>query len=900
MPCKRGGSIAVAASVALFAVSAIASDFVTPCPPSPGPEAWPFRAELARPVLRKAPEKFALDDGYGLTGCLETVADDLRDFLGGTRKLCLRRGKVEGAESYRVEVTPEAVTLTAEDDDGMRRAVYWFEDRVLAGDLHAAVRKPWLRHRISRCFFGPIKRPPFNRDELMDDIDYYPDAYLNRLAHEGVNGLWLTVEFRDLVGTSFTRAREGHERRLAKLRRTVEQCRRYGIKTWLFAIEPHAVLSNDVFYIEHPDLFPISHNPWAPGARLMCASAPQTADYLRESTANIFKAVPDLGGLLLITHGERHTTCFSLVDCCQDGVAGPCKTCGQREPWQLHESVVGAMASGMRSVCPQAELISWFYMPYVQSSRADWVYEAARHMPPGVTFLYNFESGSVREQLGRLRAGGDYWLSHVGPSDSFTRVAASARSAHVPFGAKILVGNSHEDATVPFVPVPGLLYRKYAAMRRAGCSAVMQCWYFGNYPGVMNEAAGALAFEDFLDGETAFLERLARPVWGKDAAAMAKVWQKLSEAYAEYPMSNDMQYYGPFHAGVAWPMLADVQMAPLGRTWKPEDPPSGDTIGECLENHTLSEALVLSERMARGAAAACDVKAWCGKYSQDRDRLLDLGVIRTLQLQFAAARDIFEFYLARAEALHRSRTCGDATGARIAVARMRAAVEREIALTRELLPYVEADARLGFHSEAEQYQFFPEKLRWRLGELQATMARIGEIDGVLASGGVYPESELEKTAARCVVNGESVSAPRVRFRLSSDADGDLVVRVEKKGMDGLVIETYDAAGTMFVRRVHVGPDGLHIPSAAFRNVITPGHEADVQVVRTSDGFDATVRLSALGWGDDPRQRPCWLRLVSESGKALWPALPPVIYRLNLDKTCGNRCGRVIWQDYVVK
>ena len=31
---------------------------------------------------------------------------------------------------------------------------------------------PWLKNRISRCFFGPIKRPPFNRDELMDDVDY--------------------------------------------------------------------------------------------------------------------------------------------------------------------------------------------------------------------------------------------------------------------------------------------------------------------------------------------------------------------------------------------------------------------------------------------------------------------------------------------------------------------------------------------------------------------------------------------------------------------------------------------------------------------------------------------------------------------------------------------------------
>ena len=65
-------------------------------------------------------------------------------------------------------------------------------------------RRPFLKARISRCFFGPIKRPPKNRDELMDDVDYYPDNYLNRLAHEGINGLWLTVEFEDLCRTSVT------------------------------------------------------------------------------------------------------------------------------------------------------------------------------------------------------------------------------------------------------------------------------------------------------------------------------------------------------------------------------------------------------------------------------------------------------------------------------------------------------------------------------------------------------------------------------------------------------------------------------------------------------------------------------------------------------------------------
>ncbi|MBK7711706.1 MAG: hypothetical protein IPJ37_12710 [Bacteroidales bacterium] len=65
------------------------------------------------------------------------------------------------------------------------------------------------------------------RDELMDDVNYYPDQYLNRLAHEGVNGLCLTVEFRDLVAASFTPyAGIDSEKLLAKLRQTVESCLR--------------------------------------------------------------------------------------------------------------------------------------------------------------------------------------------------------------------------------------------------------------------------------------------------------------------------------------------------------------------------------------------------------------------------------------------------------------------------------------------------------------------------------------------------------------------------------------------------------------------------------------------------------------------------------------------------
>jgi hypothetical protein len=89
------------------------------------------------------------------------------------------------------------------------------------------------------------------RDELMDTVDYYPDQYLNRLAHEGVNGLWLTVDFRDLVSTKFTpKAGKDGVKRLAKLKRTVAQCLRYGIRTYIFTIELRAWGNQPPYYMD--------------------------------------------------------------------------------------------------------------------------------------------------------------------------------------------------------------------------------------------------------------------------------------------------------------------------------------------------------------------------------------------------------------------------------------------------------------------------------------------------------------------------------------------------------------------------------------------------------------------------------------------------------------------------
>ena len=115
--------------------------------------------------------------------------------------LVTRRAADLAGEAFRLTVAPDAVTLEAGDTEGIRRGLYALLDS-LAGSrgpflpLGCTTRRPWLKNRISRCFFSPIKRPPFQRDELLDEIDYYPEAYLARLAREGADRL----ERHDLYG----------------------------------------------------------------------------------------------------------------------------------------------------------------------------------------------------------------------------------------------------------------------------------------------------------------------------------------------------------------------------------------------------------------------------------------------------------------------------------------------------------------------------------------------------------------------------------------------------------------------------------------------------------------------------------------------------------------------------
>ncbi len=704
-------------------------------------ECFPILTEAQHstiPWVPRAPQggEAAFPDGFTfdkkvLSAIPETALADFRTFLSlqqleGKKGAPLRTAVAPEMirDQWRATVTPEGVTLHAASGDGWRRALVWLEDEMLKRGgpflpLGEHERTPVIRTRISRCFFGPIQRPPFNRHELDDDVDYYPEPYLNRLAHDGVDVLWITIKFKESVPSKLIPEFGANgERHLAKLRDTVARCARYGIRIYVFCIEPAALPIDSPVLKRYPEL----KGHLIDDAAAFCTSSAIGQAYVEEAFATLFKLVPGLGGAITIPVGERFTHCASAYQS-RPGQNHPpcnCPRCKDRSIHDILADTLAAMRRGIDAANPEAELIAWPYGQMILWGKEELI-ESAKHIPDGVILQHNFESGDFNVQLGKQRPLWDYWLSWVGPSRLFSESAKHTAQRGGRMSAKLQVGNSHEIATVPFIPVPGLIYRKYKAMHELGVSSAMQSWYFGNYPSLMTRAAGLLSFAPLPESESAFLLDLARRDWGTQADTVAQAWACFGEAYENYPSTHFFGYYGPVQDGVVWPLHLIPRNIPLAPTWRLDFPPSGDFLADCLSAYfKLDEVLTLCTTMSRrwNDGFALLKEAYAAS-EQTAAQAHELRIAHAVAIHFEGGLDILRFYALREELV------GDASPKRRKelLDEMEAIVGREIDRRKVYLQLLRDEPTLGYHSEAEGYKVTPDKVRRGLRALKTLLKR---------------------------------------------------------------------------------------------------------------------------------------------------------------------------------
>ena len=100
------------------------------------------------------------------------------------------------------------------------------------------------------------------------------------------------------------------------------------------------------------------------------------------------------------------------------------------------------------------------------------------------------------------------------------------------------------------------------------------------------------------------------------------------------------------------------------------------------------------------------------------ERRLDIGVARALGIQFRSGLNILRFYDLRERMVNEP-----PEKQLVTLKEMRRIVEEEHKSGTELISLCERDSRLGFHSEAEGYKYFPEKIRWRMNQLKNVLEK---------------------------------------------------------------------------------------------------------------------------------------------------------------------------------
>lgn len=702
-------------------------------------------------------------------------------------KYCVRliEKEVCGYESYEIKVDINQCVICANDNAGFIRALVEIEDEMIRREgpyiqKGTRQRKPILTDRITRGFFSPTNRPPKNGDELLDDVDYYPDEYLNRLMHDGTNGLWIYSSFRQLVKSPVMEEYgENGEKRIEKLNSVIKKCKRYGIKVFLFAIEP--IGFDEQQARKYPHMVGQDMGELASGQYkyTMCTHTPEAVEHIEYCGEELFRLCPDLEGLISITAGERVSSCVTPDIC-------TCERCKSTKRGELLSEVVEILKNGIRRSKPDAKVISWTYGHRIWNDED--IKDYVKTAPSDAVLLQNFEDRGFEMQLGKERIAMDYWLSYIGPSQLFDITAKQAMESKKTMYAKMQICASHEVATVPYVPVPLNVYQKVKKAIELNVTGIMQCWYFGNYPCFMSKAVGMLAFKNDFKSDDEFLRYLAMTVFGKSRAEnIYMAWKHFSQGYVNFPINIMFSYYSPMQDGVAWELSLMPKNFSLPRTWQLVDKPDGDRICECLlTSHTLEEAIELISGMKKEYLAAMEyIKKIPMPYTPNE---IDLNnVCEALCVLCESCHNILTFY-------HLRDKLGKNIDAKSTLKKLENIVFDEILLSEKMICVCEKDNRIGYHSEAEGYKFFPEKLNSRIKTLKNLLkTEFAEVHKRIESGlapleyyeGIEPDCQK-----RYLINSEDINDAsweylkdnKTKFRMSDNGNAiELELRSEFTG-----------------------------------------------------------------------------------------------------------------------
>jgi len=731
----------------------------------------PHNESFRRPEACLAPGEVEIDKTWSVTTAsdsriAEKAANHLVSFLNRAlsvhlaenatdRNIILRTEPAldQNGETHRLQVDPDRIEVIGAGPEGILKGVFRLEAlmRERGGPflpLGEEQRRPLFKRRIHRSALSPFyveeltgyDGPPF-QDKWRDIESVYPayteedagpqmfyhDNLLSRLAEHGFNGIWVRGVLRHFAKVEiFPEFGERSDAILAELRQLVERAAEHGISVFLYINEPMGIDEDDPFWEKYPQCRGITMESMP--VSCLCTTAQEVKQYLRQASEYVFAQVPGLAGMILITASEYPSHCYCHYHAHPDEPAALtglseggkiCPRCASRTPQEVVAEIIGLLRDGAKAANPQAEVIAWnwswsFYEEDPQTGILE-------RLPKDVVVMGGFERGEPTSALGFEYINDEYSIKIVGPSQRFRGTLEYQKQHGRPIYAKLQLGTTHENPTVPYLPALHKIAAKYKALQEHGVAGMMTCWNFGNMPSLATEVANEFSWDPQPELEEGLLA-VARRNFGPDAAEhLVAGWKRMSEAIEDFPGSIPVLYYGPVSRGPAFSLVFDLVARKFPRTWLLDIEVEADQL-DWTTPFGPEKVMECYQAVAEGWSDGIDrmEEGLPKAQGADRTRLVRaIGVARMYRIQLLSAANVVDFLLTR-NAMYENK---DPQQKRELLNRLEQICRNEIANARSAIPLCEADSRLGFHGEAYGYMFNKELIEQKLAALEEIVSR---------------------------------------------------------------------------------------------------------------------------------------------------------------------------------
>lgn len=505
-------------------------------------------------------------EGKPISG-MEEARADLEDFFirsgmsigDSLNSVALRIEDDIPIGAFRRSVKPGNLVIAASDMQGLWAGIVYLEKELAvrqapvltAGTIERS--SPWK---------AQISQAPFGSNYLVPDLSdrYLSDDAFRLLAHSGINGMTIYGDWLLYVNSDTYPELNCPEyaSNIRMLKEAALRARKYGIRLFYVPVGPKLVYNHPLF----------ERVPQARGARIhvglkpdaaiihnLCSSHPETLAFHGEVMANLFKEVPELGGLILIIGGESYYHCYMRPD--KTNLAADQKTncpqCALHRPEVVVNGLLKATADAVRLQKPNAWIMAWPYSATIWSCDQAQI-ELLRETDPQLALLSTIDKDQWAQKDGYQKLIWDYSVDYTGPADNLMDQSQTLADRKMELFVKTETAIGLECIHYPYFPsLPrhAEKWRNVAAMKPAG---VLQSWMFFGMWGSRAEEIGWWTAWHSESGTEEVIASIAARDFGPLAADMVKVWELLSEAASHFPCIPPY-FTGPEFIGPAHPLL---------------------------------------------------------------------------------------------------------------------------------------------------------------------------------------------------------------------------------------------------------------------------------------------------------------------------------------------------------